>query len=275
MKIQALLLLVTMVGCSTNVSTMQEREIASVNSKIRFFETRIEEESEKPSKLNCESKYCYFIEVEVANDLLNISSCSVSRKSLYDGVDPEKSVLKKDLSSKCKSILSNYDLSPTVLNSLRDQLSTDKISGRDTKAIILSGSQAVYGGAATILLGGLTVLSALNPTFPIFVLTGPATVVSTGVAYRGGRDFLTELKGQTRVIYKSGSAEKILNSFGSGGVSTFYVASINNSFFTSFTANNYERFESAWKRYAKDLEKLQKGEVAESFKEPYFMEMPI
>lgn len=275
MKVQALLLLFTMAGCSSTVTPNQERVIASLNSKIRFFETRIEEESEKPSKLNCESKYCSYIEVEVTNDLLNISSCTVSRKSLFDGVDPNKSVLEKDLPAKCKSFLSNYDLSPTVLNSLRDQLSTDKITGRDTRAMILSGSQAVYGGAATILLGGITAISALNPTFPIFVLTGPATVVSTGVAYRGGRDFLTELKGQTRVIYKSGSAEKILNSFGSGGVSTFYIASINNSFFTSFTANNYDRFESAWKRYAKDLEKLQKGEVAEAFKEPYFMDMPI
>lgn len=47
------------------------------------------------------------------------------------------------------------------------------------------------------------------------------TVATTGVAYRGGRDFLTELKGQTRVIYKSGNAENILNSFEIGGVSTF------------------------------------------------------
>lgn len=277
MKTFLFLLLFALVSCSTtpqkkieklpedvveNNDEKKERSIASIHTKIRFFETQVDK-NELPTELNCDRGTCRYLEIEISNDLLNIRRCSISENSLYWKVDAAKALLVENLNSKCKNLLVDYDVTTQVVESIKEQMLKDKINRRDPYELARSGGSTVIGAIGTIVMGTLTVVSAIDPVIPLFVITGPGTYMYASATYTSGKDFISEAKGQPKVIYKSGSAEQILKAIEKDGVSAFLIASPKGGGTKrtmedwGLSKNDYDRYQKSWKNYTKYLKSLQ------------------
>lgn len=265
MKPFLLCLALSLASCSTNnYKTQTARDLASASTKIRFFETRIQD-NKSPTKLVCNESDCRFLEIEIIKNFLSIRSCEVSRVALFDGVSPEVSTKANNLNADCDEIMSDFEVTPEVLKSLEQQLGNKNLKTRDHVELLKKGTQTILGGVGTLLSGALTV--GFSPS-PIVLILAPGVVMTTGFTYNSAKDFIKEMNGKALPLNHSTSVQLIEAAAKKPGVSVFYIGTpkkgFNQELFKSVMTDEFERFIGDWKKFSYKLEALKNAQYEQN-----------
>jgi hypothetical protein len=243
---------------------------ASLNvQKVRIFE-HVMIEGHPGKTLRCRqghiSDECPFIEIVVNTKEIAIKECAPDVRKLNYQTSPLDAVY-ADFSGDCEILFTSsisHPNSKDFLTGMNSLLLRREYERRDPAILLKTGIGTLLGASLTLTYGFLTYLSIAQPYIPLWILTGPGTVMAANQTLQSGTDFYDEFFGQKRSITLSPLRTYFsLSSKAKSDVFVFIVPVPEDSFsrssgFTSFMKpNHFELYLQGWRKLAKKLNQLQ------------------